>query len=163
MKRVSLFLLLTLTLSSDCFAGTFFKFGTGIFLPNNEKIGNVKLFSVGYEEPLFYLLDWKLEAGGFSDSKSNNDRRGSLFASIGPGVSVNGENFYSKVFWSAGGITGPDAMLGGPFEFFGDVELGLKDPRGNSIGFDYKHISSAGIYNINHGRDFLLIKVEIKY
>lgn len=144
-------------------AGTFFKYGVGVFGSAEYGRTETKNFSVGYEEEWFGPLISQYELGVFTDSAGDVGRHSSGYGNISTGVQANPGYLVVRSMWGVGAITSPDSMLGGWFEFNQDFLLGVKDDKGNMIGLDYKHISSAGIYNPNQGRDFIMIHVEIPW
>jgi hypothetical protein len=159
MKKViaSIVALFILLFPSDAGAGTFYRYGLGVF--HSE---NTKAFSIGYEEDVFGPIVRQVEVGGFFD-QSGGGRSSSGFANYSLGVEVNPGYFLARSMWGVGAITNADSLLGGWFEFSQDLLLGVRDDRGRAIGVDYKHISSAGIYCPNVGRDFITVHVEIPW
>ena len=143
-------------------AGTFGQYGLGIFGSAETGRGETKLFSLGYEDDWFGPFIYQYEGGVFAD-QGGGGRSSSGFGNISTGVEVNPGYLLLRSLWGVGGITSPDTQLGGIFQFNQDLLLGVKDNKGNIIGLDYKHISSAGLESPNRGRDFILIHVEIPW
>jgi hypothetical protein len=154
--------LLALFMSVSANAGSFGKYGLGIANTAEYGSGTVKNFSLGYNEPWYGPFIQQYEVGLFADN-AGHDRRSSGYAFYSLGVEVDLQPLVLRSLWGLGGITSPDSMLGGWFQFTQDLLVGLRDRRGNMIGLVYKHISSAGIYSPNRGRDFLTIQVEIPW
>jgi hypothetical protein len=143
-------------------AGTFFRYGVGIFHSADYSSTAVKSFSTGYIGEVLGPIIYQGELGYFGDS-SGHDRNGSGFGNVGLGVEANPGVFILRSTWAVGAITSPDAMLGGPFQFNHDFLFGVKGDNGAIIGLDLKHISSAGLESPNLGRDFLLLHVELPF
>lgn len=55
-----------------------------------------------------------------------------------------------------GFISDTDVYLGGHLEFNHNLYIGIKDKHDKSIGLSYRHISNAGLFMPNVGRDFYL-------
>ena len=64
------------------------------------------------------------------------------------------KGIYVEAYIGVGLISRPDSQLGGHFQIFHDVNFGFSQ-GGWGLGLGFKHISSAGIYSPNKGRDFL--------
>mgnify|MGYP002784420289 CR=1 FL=1 len=161
MKKLLLAALLLL-IPTIAHGGTHFKYGLGVFNTAEVSAAASKYFSLGYQSDLIgpFIEQWEL--GLFSDS-SGSGRNASGFGFYSIGVEVNPGYFVSRCLWGIGGITHPDQMLGGHFQFTQDLMFGIRDRKKNMIGFVYKHISSAGIYQPNRGRDYVLVQVEIPW
>lgn len=153
---------LLLLISPICHAGTFGRYGVGVFNSSGASQTAVKSFSVGYEERWVGPIIHQYEIGMYSDP-SGEDRKSSGFGFYSLGVETNPGYFVARSLWGIGAITTPDSMLGGWFNFAQDFLIGVRDDRGCIIGLNYKHISSAGIYQPNRGRDFVVIHVEIPW
>lgn len=161
-KYVTGFFMLLVSLSSFCEAGSFGRYGVGLFNTAQYGHASTKLFSLGREEDLFGPFIHQGEIGLYAD-QSGHGRKSSAFGFYSIGVEVNPGYFLARSLWGIGAITHPDAMLGGQFQFTQDLFIGVKDYKENAIGLNYKHISSAGIYTPNKGRDFLTVQVEIPW
>jgi Lipid A 3-O-deacylase (PagL) len=160
MKKILLGLAFLISTSS--LAGSFGKYGIGV--SNTAQYGNAasKTFSLGYNEQWWGPLIHQYELGLFTDS-SGHGREASAYGFYSVGIEVNADPLVLRSLWGAGLISSPDALLGGRFQFTQDLLLGIRGKNGNLIGLDYKHISSAGIYKPNKGRDYLTIQVEIPW
>lgn len=143
-------------------SGTFLRYGLGVFNSSEYGTGESKTFSLGYEEEWFGPLIRQYEIGLFTDS-GGGGRKGSGYGNYSIGIEVNPGYFVMRSLWGIGVITTSDSMLGGWFEFNQDLFIGVRDDRNRMIGFDYKHISSGGIYTPNMGRDFIVVHVEIPW
>ena len=155
-----LFSTLLLLFSASAHAGTFGKYGKGIDRTAEYGTAAVKNFSFGCNKPWYGPFMQQYELGLFADS-SGHERSSSAYGFYSLGVEVAADPVVIRSLWGVGAISTPDDMLGGRFQFTQDLLLGLRDKRGNLIGVDYKHISSAGIYDPNKGRDFITIQVEV--
>jgi hypothetical protein len=153
--------LLLLTPTKYANADSYFKYGISI-LENQPKRNwtDVKLFELGTQEQLFSIIDHQVAIGGWADSIGSG-RRSSAFIQYSPGISITQDWYYIRAFWGVLAHTSPDSRLGGNFMFVHDFGLGLKDRRGVSIGFCYKHVSSGGIFFPNYGRDFGTLQLQI--
>lgn len=161
MKKI-LFTLSLLLITSNAYAGTFARYGVGILRSAEYGSTNVKSFSLGYADELLGPIIYQYELGYFSDA-SGYGRSGSGFGNAGLGIEANPGAFVLRSVWGVGGITTPDTMLGGPFQFNHDFLLGVKGQNGAIIGLNLKHISSAGLQRPNLGRDLLLMHVELPF
>ena len=156
-------MLLALLLVPDvASAGTFARYGVGVFRSQDYSSSAVKSFSVGHEENILGPVISQYEVGYFGDS-SGHGRNGGGFGDVGLGLEANPGYFVLRSTWGVGAITTPDSMLGGPFQFNHDFLLGVRGDNGALIGLDLKHMSSAGLEKPNLGRDFLLIHVELPF
>lgn len=142
---------------------TSIKYGLGAFHSAEPSPGLVKLVSLTWQRPAFNEHLIQQTEGGFFIDAAGGDRRSSAFAFQSFGLNVNVGYFYVQNLIGAGFITCPDSYLGGPFQFTEDLAIGVKDEHGYSIGLDYKHISSAGIYPINRGRDFFTLRLSVPF
>jgi hypothetical protein len=139
---------------------SFFKYGVGVSNSAKHSRVETKILSIGRQTPLGPYLIHQVELGVWADS-AGDGRTGSGFADYSVGVNVNVGRIYTQVLWGFAGITTPDAYLGGNFMFNQDLSLGVRDTRGVAVGLNYKHISSAGIFMPNIGRDFGQVRVSI--
>lgn len=155
---------LCLFLSSYAHADLAFKYGVGVFKSAVDSNSEVKMFSISYQEPIiFEYLIKQYEVGLWTDSRQDIGRKSSGFANFSVGVHVNAAGTYAECLWGVAGITHTDSYLGGNFQFNNDLGMGFRDNNGASIGVGYKHVSSAGFYNPNVGRDFLLIRMSLPW
>lgn len=140
--------------------GTFVKYSVNAHI---DKVAQEKGLSLGYQDELLFL-EKKWELGFWSDQSHDPGAKSGGFGSYSIGVEPMWESFYVNFFQGIGIITSPDSVLGGPFQFFEDLGFGIRDKRTSvSLGFQYKHISSAGIYNPNYGRDTMGIQIMIPW
>lgn len=164
MKKILLALLMPLAIliSTNSEAGSFGKYGVGILSTAEYGPEAAKFISMGYVGDWFGPFIHQYEVGIFADS-SGHGRRSSGLGFYSVGVEVNPGYLLLRSMWGVGAITSPDSMLGGWFQLTQDLTLGFKDNKGKAIGLNYKHISSAGIYDPNKGRDFITVVVEIPW
>lgn len=80
--------------------------------------------------------------------------------SIGPEVWAGG--VFARAVWGPALLTHRDADLGGNFQFNQDFTVGLRDSM-SSIGLGYKHISSAGFYKPNRGKDYMYLVLGFRF
>ena len=151
-----------LLISNITNAGTFARYGVGVFRSQDYSSTAVKSFSLGYTDKILGPIIYQYEGGYFGDS-SGYGRNGGGFGNVGLGVEADPGYFVLRSTWGLGLITTPDSMLGGPFQFNHDFLLGVRGDNGALIGLDLKHMSSAGLEKPNLGRDFLLIHVELPF
>lgn len=59
-----------------------------------------------------------------------------------------------------GWISQPDSRNGGPFQIFHMISAGFTD-GGWAVLLFFNHVSSAGIYEVNYGRDFGGVRFQI--
>lgn len=152
---------LILQLPFSALAESTIKYGAAI-PKNQEKFGTAKALFLGYQEE-FWVLTKQYEAGFWSDSVGNG-RKSSGMLSASLGVTVYAGYVYFQALSGPGLITSPDNQLGGNFQFNNDFAFGFKDLNtGNTIGFNYKHVSSAGFEQPNRGRDFIMFRVGVAF
>lgn len=147
--------------STSSFAGegTFLKYSVSA----TDKISSQKGLSFGYQSE-FLFLDTKWETGFWSDQSDRPGAKSSAFGYYSVGVEPTYQGLYVNFFQGVGAITHPDSVLGGPFQFFEDFGFGIKDrKRKTALGFQYRHVSSAGIFRPNKGRDMFGIQVRIPW
>lgn len=157
-----LLLLTTLNLKAD---ETIFKYGLGIFNSAKDSKAEMKQISVAKQYSLLkgYVIQ-QVEIGGWIDSRRDLGRKDSGFGSYSLGIPVDFDVLFLQPLWGIGLITSPDSMLGGRFpQFFHNFTVGIKDSKGNSIGVNYSHVSSAGLYKINKGRDVLSVRLGLPF
>lgn len=153
MKSILALLLLTQSAVADT---AFYSFGAGVIDTISTKIGNI-----GYRRDLIDGIFLQGKIGAWIDASGLPGKTGSIYASTGPGILVNLRPIEIRNSWSLAAITSPDSQLGGIFpQFNGELYIGVRDRKGNGIGIQFEHVSSAGILNPNLGRDFLVIQVS---
>jgi hypothetical protein len=158
MKKILVLLILLSTTSYAEDDGSYFKFGVGI----DNSLGLTKMIAGGYQGNLIGFFDYQLETGAFLDNSQPQGLIGFGGASLGISAKTN-SGFYAKVFTGPSLITQTDTRLSSILEFNDDIEFGLMDRRGVHIGANFKHMSNAGFWPPNIGRDFMLIKIQIPF
>lgn len=121
-------------------------------LTGANSISDVKYLGLAKEFYLSPNIFWKLEVGYWAD-KRPGARPGLI---IGPSLGLVIHPFkYFDLRVNAGiaGITQRDAYLGGPFQFTEEVFFGMREGTA-FIGTSCWHVSSAGIFRPNIGRNF---------
>ncbi len=142
---------------------SFFKYGLGLFNSAKDSAVEVKTLSIGRQKQMGSHFVWQWEAGVWSDSRRDQGRSSSFFGNMGMGLNVDAKNVYAQALWGIAAISNTDAYLGGRAQFNQDFSIGLKDSKGVRIGVSYKHISSAGIFEPNIGRDFATIRLAVPW
>ncbi len=161
LKRKSLVVLLPLIFISSVQANEL-SFGLGLGIGNSAVNSSVetKVLTASHIWDIYDGFYAKARAGYFSDKSGDPTRQSSGFGSFGLGMLVDLKPIEVRVGYGLAAITTPDSYLGGQFpQFSGDLYLGVRDRVGNGIGVSYQHISSAGIWTPNVGRDFMILEV----
>jgi len=112
--------------------------------------------SVGFQRPLDgYSVRFELGAWGGGPGQP------SVYGSFLVGMTVSPNEFGAESHVALGPtyISTPDSVLGGHFQINTEFGLGMKDKLFYQ-GVLYKHLSSAGIYQPNIGRDFLMLQLR---
>lgn len=148
-------LMSTLAFAND---GHYIKLGVGV----DDDVSSVKFGAIGYQAPLISLFDYQLEGGAFTNKNELSHLTEFVGASIGVSVSTQ-SGLYSKFFSGPALLSHKDSRLSSVFEFNNDVEFGLSDAKGTSIGVCFKHMSNAGLVFPNYGRDFGLVKLQFTF
>lgn len=117
------------------------------------------MLSISSSSELHGPFHHKLELGGYLELPSNT-RSSSAFASYELGIRVNTPYMYAESLHGLGLITNHDELLGGRFQFFHDLSMGLRNSYSH-IGIGIKHISSAGIHKPNIGRNYIFIRMGV--
>jgi hypothetical protein len=124
--------------------------------------GSAKLFGLRREAYQFYGVYLAEEIGGFVDN-GGKGRSGSGFGSVQLGVEPGAEvGMYGKAFLGPCVITARDSQLGGFGQFCSNVGLGMRDQY-SFLGVNYVHMSSAGLAMPNHGRDWLVFEMGLRF
>lgn len=152
-------LLCNVCLADEGFLG----FGLGAFNTAKGGPGSVKLGQIGHRLDLIEGIYWQNKIGGWGQGENQYGMKSSAYASSGLGMRVDLTPVEFRAGYGLGLITVPDAYLGGPFQFNGEVYLGLRDKKGNGFGVKYEHISSAGIEMPNQGRDFYVLELSQRW
>lgn len=143
-------------------AESYLGYGLGIASSAKDSVAECKFFNLGYREDLILGFSHQYELGFFTDSVGNG-RVGSAIGAYMIGIEVNPLPIVLRSMSGVGFISEPDIYLGGHFQFHHDLYVGMKDSFGKSLGINYRHISSAGLYQPNLGRDFVSIQLGIPW
>lgn len=140
---------------------TFFSFGVGVANSAKHSSGETKVGNIGIRNEIYQGIYWQWKAGFYGDGSGDPTRKGSGYASVGPGMLIDLRPLELRAGYGIAAITTPDSYLGGRFpQFQGEIYIGLRDRRGNGIGVQYEHISSAGLVTPNQGRDFTVLQLS---
>jgi hypothetical protein len=154
--------LIAIALASPASAGIYGRYGLGVFNSAQTRPTETREISLGYVDQWFGPLIKQIEVGGWADS-AGHGRHSSGFGSISTGIDSKPGYLVLRFTTGLSMITSPDEMLGGRFQFNQDFLMGFADKRKHIIGISYKHISSAGIYEPNKGRDMISLYMEIPW
>lgn len=136
-----------------------FKMGAGLI--DGSPSGAIKTFSLRQETSLLGPAHTALEGGFWTDTGRVQERRGSAFGLGQVGIKPGSERgLYGSAFVGAGLISNTDSQLGGHFQFAESFGIGVRD-ESSFIQIEYRHLSSAGIYKPNKGRDFLIFSIGV--
>jgi len=129
------------------------RFGPGI-LTKAPSISDVKFLTIAKDWEVKENVYWKIEAGGWTDNRKGAEN--SFWG--GPAVGLVLQPWILDVRVSVGVavISHTDVHLGGHFQFYEDLFAGIRDGDA-AIGFTFSHLSSAGLFTPNRGRNFLTL------
>lgn len=134
----------------------------GVFNSGKNSLSETKLVSFGVRQDLFMGLVQQFEGGGWIDI-AGHGRQSSPYAAYQVGVETS-HVITARVMTGPCIIGSPDSYLGGVFpEFKEDFFLGIRGDNTNTVGVKYQHISNAGIFNPNVGRDFMGVEVGVSF
>lgn len=154
---VALSCLFSLTAKADDYS---FKYGMGFY--NGEKTGSIKIFSLREEDHEFGPIYSGREAGLWVDNIGDG-RRGAAFGKYQLGVKPGPDvGLYAKAFWGVQLQSSTDTQLGGVAQFSQDAGVGIRDAS-SSVEVGYSHVSSAGIFHPNRGRDFITLSLGVRF
>lgn len=128
---------------------------------NSSRLTDSRFIAIGHEWPAWSLFRVKTEGGIYHDNTQNSGAIGFISPSIG--VATPTYPLYLKVFLGPALITQEDSRLTSILQFNHDIELGLRGETGVSVGINYKHLSNAGLWGANLGRDAFLLKLNFSY
>jgi hypothetical protein len=142
----------------------FINYGVGILESAKSSFSETKMIDVGYRSFIWDGLYWQNKAGVWIDNSGDPNRSSSGYASSGIGLEVDLKPIELRTGSGLAFITSPDHYLGGIFpQFDTDFYAGVRDRFGDGIGIKYDHISSAGIFSYNQGRDFVTFEISYKW
>ncbi len=133
----------------------------GVFNSGKSSLSETKYANLGYRTSLG-LFKQGFELGGWVDRVPGRSDSAYCAYQLGWEVVTNG-GFIGRVMTGPAVITTPDEYLGGRFQLKDDIYLGIKDDSGRTFGVKYNHLSSAGIYPINIGRDFFGLEIGLRF
>lgn len=153
---------ISLVLVSHTYADDAFgSFGVGVANSAKNSKGETKVGNLGYREYVAEGIYLQYKGGFYGDGSGDPSRSSSFYASFGPGMLVDLRPVEMRAGYGLAAISAPDSYLGGRFpQFQGEAYFGFRDPKGNGIGLQYEHISSAGFVTPNMGRDFLVLQLS---
>ena len=158
---VGLICALGLVIANDAAADTYMSGMVGVANSGKDSISETKFLNFGYRQPLALGLSQQFELGGWAD-RAGQGRKTSGYVAWQLGVEA-GDTTIARVMAGPALITTPDAYLGGPLEFTEDFFIGIRGKNGNTVGIQYKHFSSGGIYQPNIGRDLVGPQISIPF
>lgn len=127
-----------------------------------EGIGSgERLYGLEYIYPIGSFTKLKLDGGVWIARRPGRKTAFYLSPSWGYRI-LPFKGIYVESYIGAGVISGIDSELGGLFQVFHDVNFGFIQDEW-SLGLGFKHISSAGIYTPNKGRDFLSVRFMVAF
>jgi len=126
-------------------------FGVGVGNSSGSRI-----LSVGVQEDLLTVFKVRWITGGWLDRSNDRSSSGYVFGQMG--AEIDSGSVLTSVFIGPGLITEKDDLLGGNIEFLSSLNIGLQDKNRNYLGVGYRHVSNAGLYEPNIGRDFVVLE-----
>lgn len=150
-NRIIKFLLTTLILLACHQAETHaqdleIKLGQGL-----KRAGSSGLFSASLVTPINEDYFYRAEIGYFSDNRVRHSP--SLFSSVAMARRAGDkDSLHFDLVLGIALISNPDELLGSPFEFTEEIDVGYKN-----VSIGVRHFSNAGIVRPNIGRDYLLL------
>lgn len=159
MKLLKTVLLLFALVFPSISTGKIISIGYGLGAESHIKPnGTQKILNLRWHHLVLKQLCYSVDGGIYFDNRRNISS-GFGFVQVGPRIhpvkgvyvfNTFGPGFVSK--------TGP--LLGGHFQFGIDLGAGVTEAfAGVDIGLLFKHISSAGINQPNHGRNYWMLNV----
>lgn len=142
----------------------FLGYGTEMF--SNTSIGEpgVEYFTGGYRQEHWTGLYWQSKVSLASIGRNDYGVKTTGLLASGLGFRLQFGECEARVGESISLITTPDKYLGGIFpQFNGELYLGARDKSGLGLGVSWNHISSAGIYLPNRGKDFLAVELSQRF
>lgn len=147
----------------DSYADDYADVSLGLFHNGSPGPANVKFGQIGHRDFIGFGLFNQYEGGGWVQTTNSEGKKSSAYVADQIGLQVD-NGLVARIATGPSIISSPDSFLGGNFQFTEDLFLGLKDAgNGNTIGFKYKHFSSAGLEMPNQGRDFGGIEISFPF
>lgn len=119
-----------------------------------NSFSDVKHLSIGLEADLKENVYYKFDLGYWADKRKGAEN--SFYFAPALGLTISPWIFKAKVYAGVAAISETDTYLGGHFQFYEGVYLGIFEGKA-SIGLDLFHLSSAGLYSPNIGRNFFTL------
>jgi Lipid A 3-O-deacylase (PagL) len=142
----------------------FIGYGLGVFHDADEHLGQNKYLELGLREDIWQGIYWQYKGGFWGEGSTDPTRKAGFWVSTGPGFEVDLNPVEFRSGWGLAAISNPDSQLGSYFpQFNGEIYLGLRDKKGDGVGFQYEHISCATFCNPNQGRDFVILQLSQKW
>jgi hypothetical protein len=135
------------------------KYGVGVFNSAKNSAAETKSLFVSLQEKHSFFVH-QAELGGWVDIRNDLNRKSSMYGNYSLGLTCNPGYFEIQSLVGIGALSHPDSYLGGRIQFTETTSISVKDDMGSTWGVAYQHISSAGIYQPNIGRDMLMFRVS---
>lgn len=145
----------------DGYADDYMTAAVGIANSGKDSHAETKFLNMGHRDYLGLGITHQYELGGWVDI-AGRGRSSSGYAAYQLGVETDGSVF-ARVMAGPAVITTPDAYLGGYLAFTEDFYFGLRGSNNNTVGILYKHISNAGLFQPNVGRDIAGVQISIPF
>lgn len=136
----------------------------GSYLKLGAETGNkeypAKLLGIGYQGKTDFWLHYQLEMG----VTTNDDKSGKISSFYGDaslGLSVLTEPLYSKAFLGVGAATAKQDPITSNFLLVQNLELGLRNKAGTSVGVFLRRAASPEIAYLPPGISHLGAKLQI--
>ena len=159
-KYLLLFLLATQAFADEAFVD----YGLGVGPSAISSEIETKNVDVGYRYYFIKSLYWQNKIGYWDDNSGNPIRSSSLYTTSGLGILFSLSHVEVRSGIGLAFITAPDGYLGGVVPNFNEnLGVGIRDDDGAGFGLEYNHLSSAGIYSPNIGRDFINLEFSLRW
>jgi len=123
----------------------------------NDKALPARYAAIGVVDDFNGLMKTRYETGYWSDRLN----RSSFYATTQIGLDAANEVIYSDFYTGVSLISQPDLVLSTPLEFKHDLGVGVVGKNKVRVGFNYSHLSNAGIRQPNFGRDSIQFKLTL--
>lgn len=147
--------------ADDAYVG----YGVGVGNSALDSFSETKHLVAGVEKSILIPpVIRHIEVGSWFDTRRDLGRKSSGYVGVSYGLNIENQGSFVECLWGVAAVTNRDSMLGGNLQFMNDLGIGIKDSTfGTSIGLYYKHISSAGIFQPNEGRDLISIRLGVPF
>jgi hypothetical protein len=162
MKYVILTVFLAVLPTSALADSLTFKYGLGVV--EGSATTKVKAFAFRNEESLGAFDAYTAVEGGlWTDTGKAEGRAGSIYGAYQVGVRPESGALVMGAFWGIAALSNRDSQLGGRLpQFKTDFYVGFQG-TGSIITLGIAHISSAGIFRPNKGRDLIQMGLGLKW